>query len=157
MPTITKLNKLTIHFQRDTDNSSRDDVLTVMQADDSWVMVKYHDKDANVKNVSFMKETGFMSYMEGLFSLMRYDSSPYQNVQISAPCHPQILISSADLSNDDCINSIGNVLSSCWRIWYPFTAKTADADEDDDVEMEEDEDEGGEDTHYFHGCHCNQS
>lgn len=149
-------NTLTIHFVRDADNSSRDDVLKVTSADDGWVLVKYHDKEANIKNMSFMKETGFMSYMESLFSLMRYDSSPYQSVQISAPCHPQILISSADLSNDDCINSIGNVLSSCWRIWYPFTAKTADTDDDDECdEVDEDEDEE-EDAHYFHGCHCNQ-
>jgi hypothetical protein len=144
---MPKVNTLTVHFVRDSDDSSRDDVLTVRSADDGWVTVKYHDKVSDIKNLSFMKEEGFMKYMESMLSLLQYDSAPYQSVQISAPCHPLVLISVTDLSNDDCINTIGNVLSSCWRIWYPFSARTSD------VILEEDEEE---DTHQFYGCHCEQ-
>jgi hypothetical protein len=143
-------NTLTFHFQRDSDDSSQDDVLKVTSADDGWVQVKYLDKTSNVKNMAFMREDGFMSYMESMLSLMKYDSSPYKFVQISAPCHPMVLISSKDLTKDGCMTTIGNVLSSCWRIWYPFTANTStfDEDEDEDVEMD------GE--HAYTGCHCNQ-
>ncbi len=143
-------NTLTIYFQRDSDNAKLDDVLKVTSADDGWVCVKYHDKSSDVKNMCFMMETGFMSYMEGLFSLMRYDSSPYKFVQISAPCHPLVLIPHTKLQDDECINTIGNVLSSCWRIWYPFTAKTSD------MELQDFEEEEEEDEHHFHGCHCEQ-
>lgn len=142
-------NTLTFYFQRDSNNSSSDDVLKVTSADDGWVSVKYHDKQANVKNMSFMKEDGFMSYMENLLSLMQFDSSPYEFVQISAPCHPMVLIPTADLAKDGCMTTIGNVLSSCWRIWYPFSAKTSDVPDDDDVTMEEE-------PHVYHGCYCNQ-
>lgn len=145
-------NMLSIYFQRDSNNSSRDDVLRVTSADDGWVCVKYQDKEANVKQMSFMKEDGFMAYMEGLLSLMQFDSSPYEFVQISAPCHPMVLIPTADLAKDGCMSTIGNVLSSCWRIWYPFSAKTSDVlddDDDDDVTMEEE-------PHVYNGCYCNQ-
>jgi hypothetical protein len=142
-------NMLAFHFQRDSNNSSRDDVLRVTSADDGWVLVKYHDRDANVKNMSYMREDGFMSYMESLFSLMQFDSSPYQFVQITAPCHPMVLIATGDLAKDGCMSTIGKVLSSCWRIWYPFTAKTSDVMDDDDVTMEDE-------THVYNGCYCNQ-
>lgn len=144
-------NSLTIHFQRDSDDCKQDDVLRVTSADDGWVCVKYHDKSANVKNMSYMKEEGFISYMEGLFSLMQFDSSPYPFVQISAPCHPIVLIATKDLAKDGCMTTIGTVLRSCWRIWYPFSANTAD------MEVEDVEDEGQEEEqHAYHGCYCEQ-
>lgn len=142
-------NMLAFHFQRDSNNSSRDDVLQVTSADDGWVLVKYNDKESNVKNMCYMREDGFMSYMEGLFSLMQFDSSPYQFLQITAPCHPMVLISTKDLSKDGCMYTIGNVLSSCWRIWYPFTAKTSDIMDVDDTSVEEEQ-------HEYNGCYCNQ-
>lgn len=141
-------NILTFHFQRDTTNSSKDDVLRVTSADDGWVTVKYHDKVSDVKHMSFMREQGFMSYMENLLSLMQYDNEPYMFVQISAPCHPMVLIPVKDLTKEGCMTTIGNVLSSCWRIWYPFTSITADELCLEDVEEE--------DQHVYHGCHCNQ-
>ena len=149
---MPKVNMLAIYFQRDTKDSTRDDVLCVTSADDGWVCVKYHDKDNNVKQMSYMKEDGFMAYMEGLLSLMQFDSEPYKFIQINAPCHPLVLIPTADLAKDGCMTTIGNVLSSCWRIWYPFTANTStvfdDAD-DADAEMEDA-------THAYNGCYCNQ-
>lgn len=144
-------NTLTIHFQRDTKDSSQDDVLKVTSADDGWVLVKYHDKVSDIKNMSFMREDGFMSYMEGIFTLMQFDNAPYQNVQISAPCHPMVLIQTQNLSNDACMNAIGNVLSSCWRIWYPFTAKTSDLEVMDIDDIEEDNC-----CHKYNGCYCEQ-
>ncbi len=150
MPKTTSKNTLTFHFQRDIDDASRDDVLRVTSADDGWVLVKYHDKEANVKHMSFMKEAGFMSYMESLFTLMKFDTAPYKFIQVSAPCHPMVLISTNSLGNDECIQAIGNVLSSCWRIWYPFTSNTSDA-----MDVDEDEEEE-EEPHQYHGCYCEQ-
>ncbi len=146
-------NTLTIYFQRDTNDSSKDDVLKVTSADDGWVLVRYVDKTANIKNMSFMRENGFMAYMESLFTLMQFDSAPYENVQISAPCHPMVLIPTQNLSNDGCMNAIGNVLSSCWRIWYPFSAKTADM-EVEEIEVRDIEEDDC--CHQFNGCPCEQ-
>ena len=81
---------------------------------------------------------------------MQFDSEPYQDIQISAPCHPLVLIPTKNLSNDGCMNAIGNVLSTCWRIWYPFTAKTSDLEVMDIDDIEEDC------CHQYNGCHCEQ-
>jgi hypothetical protein len=150
---MARKNTLQINFQRNTSRPEMDDVLRVSSDGNGWVRIQYTDKSANVKNLSYMKEAGFMSYMEALFRMLKYDDAPYPFVQISAPCYPQILIKSADFKNEECFETLGYMLSSCWRIWYPFTSQTSDAD--DDVEMDEQEDEEM-DTHQWHGCYCNQ-
>jgi hypothetical protein len=142
----TPKNTLCIIFQRETSNSNRDDVLKVVPTGDGWVSVNYYDKNSNIQNKSFMRETGFMNYMESLFTLMKFDDSPYPYVQISAPCHPQILIPHNALGNEECIQTLGNVLSSCWRIWYPISSNTSD------IVLEDIEEE----PHQYNGCYCDQ-
>ena len=134
-------NSLTFHFQKDSSKAGKDDVLTVRPyaADDGWVSLIYRDREANVKNVCYMKEGGFMLYMENLLKSMKFDDAPYQFVQVTAPLHPSLLLKVSDLADDECLETVGQILSSCWRIWYPFTAKTADEDEDEE-EYEHEED-----------------
>jgi hypothetical protein len=130
---------LTIHFIRDSKKSNDDTVHINKGENDYTLSVSMYDAITEKKYKTLIPKKSLHKYVNSLLTLAKYDSDPFNLVQLSAPYYPCFIFERNDLMNTNIRVSIDSLLSFCLETWYPY----------DDEEDEEEDEEAPEND-----CYC---
>ena len=89
-----------IFIVKNLDNRQEDDTITIYAVKDSSDLfrVVYHSSDYSRKqNQFYLSKNSILNYIEDLLRSLKYDSEPFEYVQISTEMHPSVLYHAMDL------------------------------------------------------------
>ena len=111
-------NKISLRFIRDTNDSNRDDILSISPTEDFNIMeMKFEDKHGNFISKTRITESDLRNYFTAVLPLLKYDADPYKSVQFFFPQFPSVLINTPDLS--DYLNSnVMKMVEMTYNGWY---------------------------------------
>ncbi len=111
---------LTFHFTRNA-NTSNDDTIKILKGDDdNSLCVIMYDAITGKKYTTLILKESLHAYVNSLLTLAKYDSDPFQKVQVTAPYYPCFIFDTSDLMNTDVRESIDSLLEMCLSTWFPF-------------------------------------
>jgi hypothetical protein len=100
---VTMKSHETITFQlvRDTNDSSKDDTITIRQTTDSDIIfLSYKDRKSNSFHEVRMTKRSMSDYCISLFHILSYDEDPFIHVQVNFPAFPSVLLKADDLQDN---------------------------------------------------------
>jgi hypothetical protein len=100
---VTMKSHETITFQlvRDTNDSSKDDTITIRQTTDSDIIfLSYKDRKSNSFHEVRMTKRSMSEYCISLFHILSYDEDPFIHVQVNFPAFPSVLLKADDLQDN---------------------------------------------------------
>jgi len=100
---VTMKSHETITFQlvRDTNDSSKDDIITIRQTTDSDIIfLSYKDRKSNSFHEVRMTKRSMSEYCISLFHILSYDEDPFIHVQVNFPAFPSVLLKADDLQDN---------------------------------------------------------
>lgn len=111
---------LTFHFTRNA-NTSNDDTIIIRKGDDyTYLSVSMYDAVTGKKYTTVILKESLHTYVNSLLTLAKYDSDPFQKVQVSAPYYPCFIFDTANLMNTNVRASIDSLLEMCLATWFPY-------------------------------------
>lgn len=146
-----------LRFQRDADNSAKDDIIRIMYIGEHKATVTYTYYGGGCKTEQVMNHNMLTSYLSSMFFLIAADSNPFLAVQLDLPLMPSVCLPPNRLSWEahNILKQI-DLLFDGWAsaeddIFAEEESLEASSVEDEDEVEEEDEgdeveDEGGEET-----------
>lgn len=126
---------LTIHFTRDGKKSNDDTVKISKGENDYTLSVTMYDAVTEKKYKTVIPKKSLHKYVNSLLTLSKYDSEPFEQVQISAPYYPCFIFNIPDLMNTNVRVSIDSLLSVSLETWFPY-----DEDDEDDEDYADEND-----------------
>jgi len=147
-----------LRFQRDNDNSSKDDIIRITYIGERKVSVSYsyYADDAKATR-QVMNHNMLTNYLSSMFCLIAADMDPFQAVQLDMPLMPTVCLPPNRLSWE--AHNIMKQIDLLFEIWAleeddlfaeeeSLAASSVESDEESDEEGEdadEDEEESVED------------
>jgi hypothetical protein len=102
---------ITVQLVRDTNDSSKDDLITIRQTTDSDIIfLSYKDRKSNSFHEVRMTKRSMSEYFISLFHILSYDQDPYIHVQVNFPAFPSVLLKTDDLENDSLRDRLQSML-----------------------------------------------
>ena len=88
----------TIQLIRDSNDSTRDDIITIRQTEhDDIVSLCYKDRMSTSQHEVFVEKNSASEYCISLFHVLSYDNDPFKHVQVNFPAFPSVLLDPNDL------------------------------------------------------------
>jgi len=85
-----------------------------------------YDAIAGKKYTTAILKVSLHAYVNSLLTLAKYDSDPFQKVQVSAPYYPCFIFDTSDLMNTNVRASIDSLLELCLTTWFPYEEEEED-------------------------------
>jgi hypothetical protein len=89
-------NSITVQLIRDSNNSKRDDLVTIKPTGYDTVRMVFKDRDNNSEHTLDMSRSAVSTYFLNLFDILSYDKEPYEAVQVNFPGFPCTYMSQKD-------------------------------------------------------------
>ena len=98
---MKKHENITVQLVRNTNDSSKDDVITIRQTTDSDIIfLSYKDRHSNSFHEVRMTRNMMGEYCVSLFHILSYDEDPFVYAQVNFPAFPSVLLKVHDLRAD---------------------------------------------------------
>lgn len=96
-----KMLKATLYLQRRTGGPGTDDILRVYEDDTYLEMYRlvYETPELSRVQEFYMSRHLVIEYLSDFVSALRYDSDPFENIQVSTAIHPSVLYHVSDLDS----------------------------------------------------------
>jgi hypothetical protein len=100
-PVQYKMLKATLYLQRKAGVPGTDDVLRIYEDDEYVEMYRLVYETPELKRVQqfYMSRHLVCDYLSDFLTSLRFDSDPFEHVQVSTAIHPSILYHISDLDN----------------------------------------------------------
>jgi hypothetical protein len=117
---------LTFHFTRNANTSNDDTIIIRKGEDDTSLSVSMYDAITGKKYTTAILKVSLHAYVNSLLTLAKYDSDPFQKVQVSAPYYPCFIFDTSDLMNTNVRASIDSLLEMCLATWFTYEEEEED-------------------------------
>lgn len=110
--------KVTLFLQRKAGNESNDDSIRIYE-DDSYIemyKVVYSTCEVRRDAQFYMTRGNVVNYVSDLLKSLKYDSEPFEFVQITTAIQPSILFHLSDLDNSDVRHLIEDSVSTSMKV-----------------------------------------
>jgi hypothetical protein len=138
MPASKIHNSVNILFIRDIKENTDDKILIRPTDTDDCFYLRYTDALNKSSHELYLSADQIRQYFLSLFSLVSYDTQPFESVQVNFPAFPCVVLAVKDLGYESVRLRLQSIVD--------FTLKTSYAPE----EYEEEEDEADEHDHHYH-------
>ncbi len=112
--------EIKVHFLREGQPSSSDDLLVVRKIGDNTVRVQYTENfgSANVSEYIILNYNQYLNYMYRLLNLLTLDDDPFQSVQFMIPTYPSVLfhVTHIHAKMNMILEWLGNICNSWPRV-----------------------------------------
>jgi hypothetical protein len=111
-----------ILFTRKDKGSAHDDGITIKPLPDSTDIfeVVYRSPELKMDRKFLASFSGVLSYIEDTLTSMRYDTEPFEQIQLLTVIHPSVMYHVADMDDDEVRNLMLNMVRDSLR--YSVTA-----------------------------------
>lgn len=110
--------KATLYIQRSRDEEDRDDVVKIYDvgaASDIYRVV-YSTPETTKATQFYTSRDALSAYIVDLLSSLRYDTDPFEYVQVTTAIHPSVVYHVSDLDNPSVRHLIEDLIYSTLRI-----------------------------------------
>lgn len=108
---MKKHENITVQLVRNTNDSSKDDIITIRQTTDSDIIfLSYKDRNSNSFHEVRMTRRSMSEYFLSLFHILSYDEEPFIHVQVNFPAFPSVLLKVNDLRGESLRDRLQSML-----------------------------------------------
>lgn len=110
--------KASIHLTRADKTAEHDDMITILECDDTRDLFKvvYRTPDYKKRKAFVTSEHRVLDYVEDIIASLRRDADPFEYVQVDTVIHPPILYHVSDLDEKDVRSLILTVIRTAMRM-----------------------------------------
>jgi len=112
------MQKASIHLTRMGQASSHDDVITILECEDTRDLFKviYKTPDYKKRKAFVASEHRVLDYIDDILASMRHDADPFEYAQVDTVIHPPILYHVSDLDDKEVRSLILTVIRTAMRM-----------------------------------------